>query len=53
MYQCLFLALVSLMVTFIFVNAHVSSAIHLVCCQIEPSIASASYHTVNMVFSVT
>ena len=31
-YQCLYLTLVSLLLTFILVIAHVSSAIHLVCC---------------------
>lgn len=34
-YQCLFLTLVSLLVTFILVIAHSSRVIHLVCCIIR------------------
>jgi hypothetical protein len=37
-YQSLYLTLVFLLVTFILVIAHVSSAIHLVCYILQPSI---------------
>lgn len=53
MYQLISLVLVNLLLTFIFVNAHVVSVIDLVCCIIKSSTASAVTTTLDMVFSAT